>query len=682
MQHEPDKLKKFLGFFPYSEFKPSQLPVMEFVSNVVEKKGIGLVEAYCGFGKTISTLAPVFEAGKKVLLLSPTHTARNAGIAEALRINKVNGKKLMVADLRSKSHMCFMFPHSRFSYEACWRFRKFKECDFFKSTYYGKELSKKAKKAIAEAEALVFYNPEKFFPENNIKKEPNFFREVEKISRENNVCFYEIMKQIIQKADLVVLDYYWCFTELFASLKALINPKDFVLLIDEADLLVDRLYNSLHTKLAFQGVKDLVSQLKQILKDEEELDKEKHMLKRILKDMEPDNKKSASDGKSTLNEADLEFLKEFSSHTVKLLQFLPPKKPLLPEKIMWEYIHGFEKSTQSNDLKTPIAFDDIVKNIERITNLIDSDNGSEKARFRPDLFLKRLSQIRGSEQHITFISESQEIFIKPFEIKCEILSSGLTAAETLKQFYSAILFSATIGDENLFMEEFGLDSKTSVFKLSRMPHENLTLIIDTELDSTFSNRTANAPKYASKVKLLLETDSSLLVSCCNQFETNQIIKAIPEIENATDKENLDAGKPYALNIRTKHARSTNKASKVRNCIVMGLPLPDYSDFYFKQRKNYLEEKYGKKHTGKLINRKAVDIAVQLLGRITRDLKNPKALILADKRYKNDYFLQDFYYKIIPKYLKPYIQFASNNKELKTQVQGFWKKVRPKPRIAA
>jgi len=651
----PEEPEKFMPFFPYSEFKPQQLPVMEFVSNVVEKKQIGLVEAYCGFGKTISTFAPVFDAGKKVLLLSPTHTARNAGISEALRINKRNGKKLMVADLRSKSAMCFMFSPNRFSYETCWRVRKFKECPFFKSTYDRKELSQKAKKAISEAESLVFNTPEKIFSGNNMEKEPDFFKVFEKISEENNVCFYETMKQVIKKADVVVLDYYWCFTEIFALLKMLIDPKDFVLLVDEADLLVDRLYNNLHSKLTFHGVKDLVTQSKRILKSEKDLD----------------------DEEKTLKEADLEFLKEFSDHTVEILQFFPQKKPLLPEKLMWHYISGFKKSSQKAGLESSLEFDGIVKNVERITDSIDESNGSEKARFRPHLFLKKLNFARGSKQYLTFIPESQEeICIKPFEINSERLASGLTAVETLEQFHSAILFSATIGDENLFIEEFGLDKqRTEVFKLNHMPHENLVLIIDTELDSTFSKRMANAPKYASKVRLLLEQDPSLLVGCCNQSETDKLIEAIPQIESGQDNKNLIGEKPYAINIRTKHARSTNKASRVRNCIVIGLPLPDYSDFYFKQRKKYLEEKYGKKHAGKLINRKAVDIAVQLMGRITRDLKNPKALVLADKRYRQDFFLNEFYYEILPDYFKPYAKFVGNNQGLKAELSEFWKKAR-------
>jgi Rad3-related DNA helicase len=304
---------------------------------------------------------------------------------------------------------------------------------------------------------------------------------------------------------------------------------------------------------------------------------------------------------------------------------------------------------------------------------IDESENGEKARSRPQNFLKKLLLVNGSKQHLTFIpKEKEELFIKPFEISNEILSSGLTAEETLRQFHSAILFSATIGDEKLFKEEFGLGEQTRVLKLTSLPHETgLLLAIDTELDSTFKKRAVNMPKYAEKVKTMLKQDNSLLVSCCNQFETSQMLEAIPELENGAETQNFSAEKAYAINIRTKHARSTNKANKVRNCIVTGLPLPDYSDFYFKQRKEYLEKKYGEEHAGKIINRKAIDIAIQLMGRITRDLKNPKTMVLADKRYKHDFFLHNFYFESLPEYLKPYIKIVNNNEELEKELKGFW-----------
>ncbi len=67
-----------------------------------------------------------------------------------------------------------------------------------------------------------------------------------------------------------------------------------------------------------------------------------------------------------------------------------------------------------------------------------------------------------------------------------------------------------------------------------------------------------------------------------------------------------------------------------------------------------------------------ELAVQVES-VIRDLKNPKVLVLADKRYRNDYFLQDFYYKTLPEYLRPYIKIVRNNHELKECLQSFWKK---------
>jgi len=643
----------FERFFPYEEFKPQQLQVMEFVYGIAgEDCGVGLVEAYCGFGKTIATFAPVFERGKKVLLLSPTHVARNAGIAEALRINRVNGKRLMVADLRSRGVMCGKFSEQEFGYEKCREARKHGKCAFYSSTKIGKELSSRAKRAVAEIKEIVFDSPERLFPGGNMRKEPFFFKEFREICAEKGLCFYEAMKQVVKEADVIVLDYYWCFTEIFDLLKAMIEPKDFVLLVDEADLLVDRLYNSLHAKMGLPGLVSLVGQAKKIVKAE----------------------KSLHEGEKTINAVDFDFLEEFLDLTAEILRSFPKEEALSPDKIISFYEKGFRQTSLAAGLKGTIGFEGIVARLEGIVFQIDEGENSEKARAKPHLFLEKLFSVKDSERHLTFIPRSgKEILVKPFEIENEVLGSMLTAVQTLKEFHGAVLFSATIGDEKLFLEEFGLDKKTRVLKLENIPHKRLSVLIDTELDSTFKNRGQSAPKYAGKVRAMLEVDSSLLVSCCNQLETGLLLKAVPGIENGQEHENFASDRAYAINIRTKHARSTNKAGKVRNCIVAGLPLPDYSDFFFKKRKEYLEKKYGKEHAGKLINRKAVDTAVQLMGRITRDLTSPKLMVLADSRYWRDFFLRGFYYKSIPDYFKPYIKIVKNNEELKQQMRRFWKK---------
>jgi len=172
---------------------------------------------------------------------------------------------------------------------------------------------------------------------------------------------------------------------------------------------------------------------------------------------------------------------------------------------------------------------------------------------------------------------------------------------------------------------------------------------------------------------LMAIDKSLLVSFCNQGELEKALAAIPELQDASALPTLDPEQSYALNIRTKSARSTNKARHLRNCMIVGLPLPDYSDFYLKERRKYLEAKYGKFEAGKIINRKAVDNAVQFIGRITRDLKSPRAVILADSRYYSDYFLKKFYYNSLPQYYRKFMKFSNFNPDLERILKEFWKK---------
>ncbi len=651
--------ERFEQFFPYPEFKPMQLEVMEFVFDVVSREKIGLIEAYCGFGKTIATLAPVFESGKKVLLLSPSHIARNAGVGEALKINKVNGKKIRIADLRGKQLMCSKFNSENFSHEACNNSKRFKkDCEFFNRTFAkdAKNLSSHARKTVHIIEDFESLSPTEFFEKGDIGTEPNFFQRVHELCEEKGFCSYEIMREMVRDADLVILDYFWCFTGIFHVLKQLIDPKDFVLLVDEADMLVNRLYDNFHVQIGLTGLQRLTAQANRILDEYAAMAEE------------------GEEFEQELNETDAQFLAEFSEYTEEILRIFKTEEAISPHKIIDYYVKGFRTRSKAAGLRGTIDFNGIVENLELIVDAVESGDNAKRAGSKPHEFLKHLDAIKDLDVYLTFISaERNAIMIKPFEISNIILGNGLSPNDTLKQFHSALLFSATIGDETLFMEELGLSkADTAVFKIPCMPHQNLTVLIDTELDTTYKRRSENTPKYVKKINAMLDLEPSLLVSCCNNFEAEQMAAAIPALENAAEAENLLPSQSYVLNIRTRHARSTNKASSVKSCIVVGLPLPDYSDFYFKKRKEFLENKYGKQHAGMLLNRKAIDTAVQLTGRITRNLESQRAIVLADRRYDRDFFLGSFYRDSLPAYLKPFTKTVRNTAELKGELASFWR----------
>jgi Rad3-related DNA helicase len=640
--------RKYVDFFPYEEFKPLQIRVMDFVSEVIDGNAIGLVEAYCGFGKTIATFAPALAKGKKVLLLTPNYTARNAATAETLRINKARGKKIRIADLRAKQLMCRKFPKNLFSHEACYNAKKYeKDCEYYYNTFPegGRSPSAKAEKTIREIQRDTAGNPAKFFADGIIEKEPVFFQMVQGICDARQLCAYEVMKKMVEKADVVILDYFWCFTAIYSILKQLINPKEFVLLVDEADMLVNRLYNNFHTQLSLTALQRLLKQAREMIKH------------------------------NNMEEAEVMFLEEFIRYSIRFVQQTQAEQPIPPQKIIEHYTRCFREHSKKMGLKGTICFETIAGNLAGIVETIKGSEEFEKASARPDAFLSQLCQIKDSRQHITYVDAAKNrILIKPLEINNIVLGNGRTPAETLREFHSAVLFSATIGDPQLFWTEFGLKKQeTRVFKTESMPHKKLLVIIDTELDTLYKNREKNAPKYIEKIRTIRRIDDSLLISCCNQDEANRVLEKMPSLERAEKHDNLEPNQGYVVNIRSKHARSTNKARQTRNCIIIGLPLPDYSDFYFQQRKKYLEKKYGPLQAGKITNRQAIDTAVQLMGRITRNLSSPKAIILADSRYGHDYFLGDFYYKSIPSYLKPYLQTVENNRELDKKLRGFWKK---------
>lgn len=636
----------YSGFFPYSEFKPYQREVLDFTGHVVSNSQIGLIEAYCGFGKTISTFAPALALGKKILLLTPTYSARNAAVAEVLRMNKVNGKELVVADLRGKAVMCARFQKDSFSHEACERSKNDQTCSYFRKTFSKpKELSKNAFSFNQELVERMLSKPEIFFNGKSTDSEPLLFEKVQKVAGKRMLCSYELVKNLVSEADVVILDYFWVFTGIFSILAKLIGTEDFVLLIDEADLLVDRIYNNYHTQLSLQALKILHSQAK-------------HGLKAGI-----------------LMETDILFLEEFIRYSEQYITNSRSELELSPNEIISFFETRFKETAKRQGLKGEISLAQITKNLETIIESLKGLAESEKATARPDLFLKQLEAIKDSGEFLAFIpSAKDKIVIKPFEINAITLTNGKTLKDTLLEFQSVILFSATIGDPDLFLKEFGLKrTEVNILRIKEMPHKKLLFVVDTELNTLYTSREQSFPAYLEKIRMLMKIDNSLLVSFCNQTELEKALAEIPELQDASKLSVLDPEKSYALNIRTRSARSTNKARHLRNCLIVGLPLPDYSDFYLQKRKDYLEKKYSKLEAGKIINGKAVDNAVQFIGRITRDLKSPRAIILADSRYYSDYFLKHYYFQSLPAYFKPFLRIAAYNSDLKQMLEEFWEK---------
>ncbi len=219
------------NYFPY-EPRLDQEGIAEFVRKNIKEKGVCIVEAPYGTGKSIAMISAALASGKKVIFATCNNAAHNSIVDEVLRINNKFDKNLTVASIIGKGKLCL---HDDFTYDFCEQLRKAAQCKFYEGTYDPKkaerELSEKTLLAIQEVEHTVKKRP------YEILHTP-FSKFVNAKAMEHGVCPYELMLKLSERADVVILDYFHVFTDLFYFSKKRMGivPKDAVLFVDEAFL--------------------------------------------------------------------------------------------------------------------------------------------------------------------------------------------------------------------------------------------------------------------------------------------------------------------------------------------------------------------------------------------------------------------------------------------------------------
>ena len=78
-------------FFPYDNFRINQEFIIDELDKSIKEKEIVGMRAPCGFGKTISGLTASLQNHKKVILITPNTTTKEATIKEVLMLNNNKG---------------------------------------------------------------------------------------------------------------------------------------------------------------------------------------------------------------------------------------------------------------------------------------------------------------------------------------------------------------------------------------------------------------------------------------------------------------------------------------------------------------------------------------------------------------------------------------------------------------
>ena len=207
--------------FPYPEFRPAQRNMAARNYKALASGEHLLLEAPTGSGKSIGALYPavkVLREDGKIFFL----TARNSGAEAAIKASLLLREKnpaLTCVELTARRKACF-----------CERVGEEKTSCPFSQGYYDRSMS-------ATNELLSLGSAVK--------------TEIEKVAEKHSVCPFELSLDTASWADIVVGDLNYVFDP-YVALKRFQDRERFILLVDEAHQLADRVKEMLSASLALE----------------------------------------------------------------------------------------------------------------------------------------------------------------------------------------------------------------------------------------------------------------------------------------------------------------------------------------------------------------------------------------------------------------------------------------------
>lgn len=617
-------------YFPYDP-RLNQDKIASFVLDIAKEQGIGIIEAPYGIGKSIAMLSAALATGKKVVFVTCNKAAHNALADEVLRINEKLDKNLRVASLVGKEGLCG-FENS-FSYDYCEYLRKNNECDYY-TECFSKQKSDDGEKKFSQKANLLIQSIEK-----EIIKEPkklmgaSLAKHVRERALDAGMCPYEITVGLIRRAEVVILDYFHIFSSIFAVAKNKmgLNPKDCVLFVDEADELKNRILSILTKQMSLLGLLRLREQVRKI------------------------------------NGITEEEIKLIGSFTDSFTEFFRSKKEKGVFDVNKEDFLKYLDKEFGN-------VDELIIKLEKVILKVSEE--SEKISSKPNIFLEAWQN--QDEKYFSYgIKElnKEALAIAPYELKdITILrdrEGEYLMKDILNSFHASFLFSATIGNHEIFKENLGIEN-AKFYASHEFNTNNFKVLLKKDISSIYSQRKENALRVARDILFCKSQVSGLLVAFPSYASSLDILPLI-NAKNIDDVKECKEGIYYVI-LGGRGSRGINKAHNLEMVYVYGIQIPKPDDYFFVKRRDFLIKKYGEEKAYRIIYSNTMSKTCQVAGRIFRT-KNKKGLVIfADSRYKYDFRLKSFFYESFPEYFKRKIIETNTENEFKLEVSNFWGKL--------
>ena len=615
--------KSWKSYFPY-EHRLNQDEIADFLTKNFESRGkVSIVEAPYGIGKSIAMLSAALATGKKVVFATCNNAAHHAIVDEVLRINQKFSKGLTVASVIGKEKLCLQ---ENFDYEGCEQMQSAGECEFYNKAHNKteKKMSHEASLLINEIESIMKMSPHLLLNTSL----PKFIFEK---CLSKGLCPYEITIELAKRANVVILDYFHVFTPIYFTTQKRMNiePSGAILLVDEADELKDRVLSILTRQTSALSISRLKEQARKL---------------------------------KVLNDEQSVFLDDF--HKLFMRFFIGRNEGYfdVPRE-------GF---IQFMELNLGMSFLEIREMLDKIVSLVSEQ--SERM-SRPDLFLDSLDSLNSRQFFYGFkMNQKESLAISNYELMNAVLFSkgeDYALKDVFEDFHSVVLFSATIGDVEVFKKSLGIEAE--YFSSQQFNTENFKVILKRDISSVYSQRKETAKKVAKDINFLKGMVKSVLLAFPSYAASMDVLSLLPDARNIDTVKECDEGLYYVI-LGGKGSRGINKAHNISIVYIYGLQIPQKDDYFFNRRRDYLMKKYSQEEAYKILYANVVSKACQTAGRIFRTSGKKGLVIFADSRYKYDFMQKDFFYKSFPRYFKNKMVETLNDHEFKMHVCNFWGKL--------
>ena len=479
-----------MDLFPY-KYRPYQKEIVESIRNCLEKRKHLVLESGTGSGKTICALSAVLpfarDNEKKIVYATRTNAQQRQVILEFRAIKKsfpTETQGMLAVALQGRSHMCLLVRNNpslekgsadelaRLCAQEKKKARRNEDgCEFFRNCIRNIEEIDKAIEWIKENLPLA--------------------EEVLKYCEERKICPYEISRNLVGDALMVVVPYIYVFDSTLRNLLLDwlgVSEEDVILIIDEAHNLPDYLRDLMSTYLSMYALNNCLNEV------------ENHGDISILQ-----GKLSIYEfvekAKTTLEELRKEFLGELNDEEKDAL--------LPPGSFIEELFEKIDVDTKEINL----VIDALIAYGEQVKRLKESEGKLPRSYiYRLGEFLSVWNTAH-EDFYIRLIVDQTNGKNPRLELYCLDPSVG---GEIIHRFYTSIHMSGTLSPLDEYKDSLGLPEDTDLISFpSPFQRKNRKVIY-------VGNVTTKYDELKQKHQLM-DRIESYICSICNSFKRNTIV---------------------------------------------------------------------------------------------------------------------------------------------------------------